>query len=278
MFQLLEFIRSTYVVVLFIIAEMVAISHYAWSSSYTRAKIFVVSNSMVGGVNGALRSTVRLFELPKANRELVERISQLEAELDLRTEHLTENLDPSQIIFDNPSYNYIVARVVSNSINKQDNYIVLDKGVDDGVYERMAVITPAGEMLGYVAGCTSHYSAALSLLSNSFTTSGKLLYGDAYGSIHWSGRDRYRLSMKELSKYESVNVGDTIVSTGFSNIFPGDVRIGTVASYEFNEMRTAYNVEIDLAVEMTSIDYVLLVGSRDSGEIEELLQEVESNN
>lgn len=275
MFRLLEFIRSTYVVILFIIAEVIAISNYASSSSYTRAKIFVATNNVVGGVNGVFHNTRHLFDLPAENRELSRRIAELE--MDRYAEMQQEELPADQIYFEDPDYSYIVGRVVSNSINKRDNYIVIDKGVDDGVYEKMAVITPSGKMLGYVEACTGRYSAALSLLSNSFITSAKLKGGANFGSISWSGESRYQVSMSELSKYEPINVGDTVVSTGFSKIFPGGVTIGRVASFELNEMLTAYNVEVDIEAEMTAIDHVLLVGSRESGEIEELLESVEGD-
>ncbi len=271
MFRLLEFIRSIYVVALFIIAEGVAISYYARSNSYTQAKIFVVSNSVVGGVSGVLHNTGRLFELSGENRMLAERIAQLESQLATYSHDTPAAEQVGEVIFDDPEYTYIVGRVISNSINKHDNFFVIDKGITDGVYEKMAVITPMGEMLGYVAGCTNRYCAALSILSDKFTTSGKIKDGTNYGSISWGGNNRYKVSMNELSKYENINLGDTIVSTGFSNIFPGGVTIGTVDSFELNEMQTAYNVEINLAAHLTAIDYVLLVGSRDSAEVDELL-------
>ncbi len=277
MFRFFEFIRSTYVVVLFIIAEAIAISHYAGSSSYTRAKIFVISASMTGGVSRSIRSMIRLFELPKENLQLTERIAELESQIDSYAALTQGEAEVENITIEDPAFTYMVAKVVSNSINKHDNFIVVDKGIQDGVYEKMAVITPTGEMLGYVAGCVGRYSAVLSILSHSFTTSGKLQDGNNYGSIRWEGKDRYRVSMTDLSKYEHIEVGDTIISTGFSNIFPGGVKIGTVASFEFNEMQTAYNVEIDLAAEITAIDYVLLVGSRDSGEVEALIDDLGKN-
>ncbi len=276
-FRLLEFIRSTYVVILFIIAETIAISHYAKSDSYAKAKIFLFSNSITGGVAGTVHNATHLLSLPQENRALSQRIAELESELDYYASATIDTLDVGEIIFDDPTYSYVVGRVVSNSINKLENFIIIDKGMSDGVREQMALITPDGLMLGYVASCSSRYSAALSILSHSFTTSGKLKGGANYGSISWSGESRYHVSMSELSKYEPINVGDTVVSTGFSNIFPGDIVIGTVSSFEFNEMQTAYNVEIELAAQMTAVNHILAVGNRESGEIEELLQEAENN-
>ncbi len=275
MHRLLEFVRSTYVIILFVIAEAVAVGHYAFSSSYTRAKIFVVTNSVVAGVSGVFHNTIHLFALPAENRELAGRIAQLELEKDDLLAAVAELPAEDQITFSDPDYSYVVARVVSNSINKHDNYIVVDCGMVDGVREKMAAITPTGEMVGYVEACTDRYSAVLSILSDSFTTSGKVKGGSNYGSVSWNRGSRYGVSMSELSKYEAIEVGDTIVSTGFSQIFPGGVTIGRVASFEFNEMRTAYNVEIDLAAHITAVDYLLLVGNNNQSEVEELMNIVE---
>lgn len=255
---------------------MVAVSHYAWSSGYVRAKIFVVTNSVVGGVSKSMHNTAHLFSLPAENRELVERIAQLEGELSQFKSSSSHELSAEAITYSDPETSYIVARVVSNSINKHDNFIVLDRGIEDGVRERMAVITPTGEMLGYIAAATSRYSAALSVLSSSFTTSGMIEGGANYGSIRWTGDSRYGVSMSELSKYESINIGDRVVSTGFSQIFPRGVTIGSVSSFELNEMQTAYNVELELAAQITAIDYVLIVSHRDQDEVHSLLEQIDA--
>ncbi len=275
MFRLYEFIRSTYLVVLFVIAEGIAISHYASSDSYTRAKMLVVSNSVMGRAQKVIHNTTHLFELPVENRELSHYIAELELKLG-QLEQINNDKLHTPILFENPEYTYIVGRVVSNSINKRDNFLVLDKGVEDGVRENMAVITPNGEMLGYITGCSSRYSAALSILSANFSSSGKLKEGEHFGSIRWSGENRYEVMMTELSKYALINVGDTVVSTGFSQIFPPNIHIGEVKAYEFNEMETAYRVTIELAADLSATDYVLIVGHRDSDEVYDLLGDVES--
>ena len=49
--KLFEFIRSVYVVVLFVVLEAVAVSCYARSSYYTQARLLSRSNQVVGGVH-----------------------------------------------------------------------------------------------------------------------------------------------------------------------------------------------------------------------------------
>ena len=57
--KLLEFIRSVYVVVLFVVLEAIAISYYAHSTYYTQARLLARSNQLVGGVHGLFRSGAR---------------------------------------------------------------------------------------------------------------------------------------------------------------------------------------------------------------------------
>ncbi len=277
MSQILKFFRSIYLVILFILIEGIAISHYAKSNSYTQAKILATTNGLVGGVQSGIESVSQFFILPQENERLTQRIIELERDIDFLEGAVGDSLHriiPSK--FDDPEYNYFSANVVSNSINKKNNFIVINEGLDSGIREKMAVVTPDGNIVGYVAGCSANYSAVLSILSEDFSTSGKIAGGKNFGAINWNRQDRYKVQMSNLSKYEDISVGDTIISTGFSQIFPPEVIIGTVSSFEFNEIETGYNVELELATDLTGIDNVIVIGKRDAPEVNALLEDVEA--
>ena len=110
----------------------------------------------------------------------------------------------------------------------------------------------------------------MSVLNTSFRASGKLAGSDYFGSIYWDGFDAEHVRMRDLSKYAAVERGDTIVSTSFSRYFPAGILIGTVEEFELNETRTAYDVRIRLAAEMTRLTDVILVENRDLTEVREL--------
>ena len=54
MYKLIEFIRSTYVVVLFVLLEAIMIGHYARSTHYARARLLAKATQVVGGSEHAL--------------------------------------------------------------------------------------------------------------------------------------------------------------------------------------------------------------------------------
>ena len=270
MYKLLEFLRSTYVALLFVIIEAVAINYYAHSSHFTQARILTQSNRLAGGIHSAFRGVKRFFALPDENRRLLERVAALENELSFyREQALFAALDTVGSPLAGP-YRYTTARVVANSINKQENLLTLNKGRDFEVSPETAVVTPSGAMVGYIVSCSDRYSVAVSILNTSFRASGKLVGSDYFGSIYWDGADPHTVVLDELSKYADPQPGQEVVTTGFSQYFPADVLIGWVESAELNETRTAFKVRVRLAAEMSRLTDVILVENRDLTEIRDL--------
>ena len=271
--KLLEFIRSVYVVVLFVVLEAIAISYYAHSTYYTQARLLARSNQLVGGVHGLFAGVRHYFSLGRENRELLAHVARMKEQLALYEEAETAaRLDGYMQDIGVSKYRIMTASVTSNTVNRAQNLIVLNRGRRDGVAEEMAVLSSDGAMAGYVVDCTERYAVAMSVLNTSFRASGKLADAEYYGSIYWDGLDQNVVILGELSKYADPKPGQEVVTTGFSQYFPADVLIGWVESASLNETRTAYTVRVRLAAEMSRLNEVVLVGNRDFYEIRNLQQ------
>ena len=272
MYKLIEFIRRIYVVLLFIVIEAIALNYYAHSSYYTQAKILSHANRVTGGVQSAIFGVRHYFTLRHENELLSERVADLEMELAVYREQVAAaGIDSLQPHIDELSqYRYTTARIVSNSIARDRNYITLNRGIMHGVTENMAVISPDGVMVGYVIGCSERYSVVMPLLNIDFRPSGKIAGDDHFGSISWGGGSPYKMEMTELSKYADIEVGDEVVSSGLSHYFPEGVKIGYVESYSLNDTQTAYDVVIRLAADVTKISNVIVIENLDYGEVSHL--------
>ncbi len=281
MHKLIEFLRRTYVVALFILLEAIAIGYYAHSSSYTRARLLTTSNHMLGGLQGVFSEIRGYFSLRSENDRLVSRITVLETTLahyrwQLRggeRDSLLHDLQQRDTLLRDTAgmpYAFAAARIVANSINRTHNFMTLDRGTRDGVTEGMGVLSPDGAMVGYVSAASSRHAVVLSILNTSFRASGKISGSNYFGSIYWDGSDRYHVRMKELSKYAEIQVGDAVVSTGFSQYFPADILIGYVERYELSENQMSYDVEIRLAVDVSGLTDVILVSNSDAEEVRRL--------
>lgn len=272
MHKLFEFIRSVYVVVLFVLFEVLALSHYARSNAYTQARLLTRSNQVVGGVQGLFTRVHQFCSLGSENRRLTERIISLEEELArYRAAEAEGRLAALADSMGGLPYFYTTAQVTAGSINRSRNFIVVNRGSRQGVEQDMALLAANGAMAGYVVSVSKNYAVALSILNPLFQGSGKLYNDPAYyGSIRWDGRDSRFVTMDELSKYADIHEGDRIVSTGFSDYFPPDVPIGTVESFQLNETKTYYTVKVRLDADMSALSDVILARNSDRKELKGL--------
>lgn len=273
MYRLLEFIRRSYVTLLFIVLEAIAIGLYARSTYYTQATILAGANALTGGLAGAITDIGGYFSLASENKALAKRVADLEQQLayygGLVDTTATINIAELQ-------YEFMPARVVSSSINRTHNFITLNKGLRDGVMNDMAVLSPSGEAVGYILDCSERYSVAISILNTSFRTGCKIK-GDGYsGSIEWNGGSTYSVTMCELSKYAKIEIGAEVVTTGVSHYFPSDMLIGWVESYELDESKTYYNATVRLAADFSNLHNVILVKYIDREEVVGLEQSAKS--
>ena len=298
MYKLIEFIRSTYVVVLFVILEAITIGHYARSTHYARARLLAKATQVVGGGQHALTGIRRYFRLERENRELLayaaslqERLANYEAaalsDLSVHpfvlhaadtatvdradsTHRKDSGTRPHRTV-EHKQYRTIPAAVIANTINKPENFIVLNRGKRDHVKKEMAVLSSGGALVGYVVDCSERYSIALSVLSNSFRTSGKLSGSDYFGLIYWNGTDPHTVMLGDLSKYAEPKPGQEVETTG-SLFFPDGIKIGKIIDARLNETGTTYTARVELTAYLSGLSHVLLVENRDLDEIQGLLK------
>lgn len=269
--RLIEFIRSIYLVVLFLAIESVAVAYYARSSHYTQARIMAHTNKVAGGLHGALTSVHRFVFLGSENRALARRVAELEERLAVYEEaDNAARLEEYILELGGAKYGVTTATVVSNTVGLTQNLIILNRGRRHGVEEEMSVISSGGAVVGYIVDCTDRYSVAMSILNTSFRASGRLEGADYFGSIHWDGGDPHYVTLDELSKYADPQPGQQVVTTGFSQHFPENVPIGTIESFELNDTKTDYTVKVRLAAEISRLTNVILVANRDLNEIRDL--------
>ncbi len=276
MYRLIEFLRSVYVFLLFIVLEGSAFYIYANSNSYVRAKMLSYTSSVVSSVNGVTYEVADYFHLRRTNRELLDRISYLEEQLLGYNEQQNDSMLMANSYFDEEiGATFQAAKVVYNTINRKHNYIIINRGLQDGVRAGMGVVTFDRAMVGFVLECGDRSSVVMSMLNTRFRTSGRV-EGDSHaGSIYWGGQDKYRVKMRDLSKYVDVKVGDRIVSTDFSQIFPSGVVIGRVAAIEFDSQQVSYNLDIDIETDISGVDKVLVVNYNSHADSRVLLDRID---
>lgn len=269
MYRLVRFFKRYYAVFLFVLLEAGAISYYANSTSYTRATLARRRRTGDRGNRGLLRLGGRLLFAAAAKTPCCSNASPKP-----RPDYMPPY--PQAIHWaartDGMKYLFGTAKVVSNSIARQDNFFVIDKGTADGIEENMAVLSPEGAVAGYVRRHSDHYAVCMSVLNGSFSIGGRLKGSEYFGSVYWDGTDPREMTMVDIPRYADVKRGDSVLSA-YSLRFPPDCFIGTVASVSESPDGIYHVIKIRLGAKMNALSDVLLVKYTDYEELETLAGE-----
>ena len=155
-------------------------------------------------------------------------------------------------------FSYMHASVINNSVNRRNNYLTLNKGRMHGIKPDMGVITATG-VVGIVKQVSERFSVVMSLLHSDMMVSTKISHNNHIGSLIWEGRDYRKTHMMYIPPHVELMTGDTIVTSGFSTIFPENIFIGTINNWEIRRGENYYTAIIDLALDFNNLTHVYVV-------------------
>ncbi len=128
-------------------------------------------------------------------------------------------------------FNMVAARIVSKDIFGQNGFLTLDVGARDGVKPDMPAVSHQG-ILGRVVLVSARHSRVMSYLNTGFRVPVEVLPSVAAGMVSWSGVRSDRLQLENLVKTEVVNLGDTVITSSTSRIFPEGVPVGMIVALD----------------------------------------------
>lgn len=167
-------------------------------------------------------------------------------------------------------YKFRPAQVISNQYNKSHNFLTINKGKRDSIETDMGVATTNG-IVGIVNKTSNKYASVQSILHKNTQINAKLKNTNHFGIIVWKNiKDPLRVNLVDIPRHTNLKIGDTVVTGGRSTIFPENLPIGSVSKAELDEMQNTYHIEVELFVDMTSLNAVYIIENKDKNEIEEL--------
>jgi rod shape-determining protein MreC len=155
-------------------------------------------------------------------------------------------------------YTFLMAQVISNSIAQPNNYITINRGSYDGVKPEMGVIDQNG-VVGIVNVVGPHASRVISLLNPHMRLSCKLQRSGFYGSLVWDGKSPRYAVLEELPKHITYHKGDTIVTSGYSAVFPEGIIVGTVEGLARDLSDSFVSLRIKLTTNFSQLSSVRVI-------------------
>lgn len=247
---------------LFIVMEAIALVVLFNEGLYQRTLGISTTNAVVGRMNSALSEGRSYVNLRQENKMLLERIAALEGKnLQLRQTidfATADTLDPRVFIPDSikmlmpTNYEFVTARIVSAKGNNHANHLVIDKGRRHGIRQDMAVMSASG-VVGIVASVSDSYAVVITLLNPKLNLSCRIKGSNYTGSISSEDpRDPSLMVFSNLPKHAQYEVGDTVLTSGYSYTFPPNLMVGRIEESSLKESSSAKAHGISNAADQSS--------------------------
>lgn len=229
------------------------------------------AGAVAAGLHDVSSNVTGYFALRDINDDLQRQTASLQEEvLTLREQvrHYREQeiQDSVRALDSIGQFRFVIASVINNSISKPYNYITVNKGSSDGLRPEMGVLDQNG-VVGVVNVVSDHYARIISLLNPNFRLSCKLRGSDTFGSLVWDGTDPRHAILEELPKHTQFHKGDTIVTSGYSAVFPEGIPVGVIEGSAHGADDNFFTLSIKLLTDFTALSTVRIVSNTDLNEI-----------
>ncbi len=271
--SLIRFILTYHFILLFLILETLSLTLLFQYNLFQKAKFINSSQRITGFVYAKIDLLNEYLSLHQTNRQLAVENEKLNNMLQraYRSDEIFFYGEYDSIY--QQHYFYTSARIINNSVNKQHNYLTLNKGSEAGIRPEMAVVAADG-IVGVVNGVSKRFSTVISLLNTDLSVSAKIKKNNAFGSLSWDGVNYREAMLSEIPHHINIAKGDTVITSGFSTIYPEGILIGTIKDFEVKGANF-YIITVQLSTDFKSLTYVSVVSNLRKEEQKELESRLE---
>jgi|SRR5690242_7903553 len=276
------FIRIYFTFIFFLFLMGVSLYMLFSYNKYHHTVYSKTANEITGSINKKFNSIEYYFQLKRTNDSLVKANEVLYNKLrqDFEIPDTVNKIAIDSMNLDSThqqrKYLYMQAKVISNSVNRLNNYIELHRGSLQNVKPDMGVIDINNAVVGTVVDLSDNYAVVMSLLHEQSNLSARLKKGGETGIVSYDGKTNGILYLKDVSKFAKIRAGDTVVTSGFSEKFPGGLLVGYVKDIINDKSSSTYTVRVIPAADFEKLQFVYIINNLQKEEPEQLLNKVKS--
>ena len=269
------FLKRYSVLIIFLVLQGLALSMLFSYNRFHQTTYGMFSNEVAGSLNKRVNKVESFFTLSEQNQALRKQNAALLSYLPSGS----VSPDTSFLVVSDTiavdslksyrQYQYFDAKIISNSVFLQQNYIVLHRGSVQGIVSNMAVVGTDG-LIGTVISVSENMAIVMSLLHRQSKVIAVLKKGSGLGEVTWDGKDPRFLVLSKVPKTIVVKKGDTVVSSPYSDKFPPGIPIGYVEKIDQDQETNTYKLKIRTAVDFYAVQHAYIVKNLLQEEIDQL--------
>ena len=274
--NLLAFLAKYHHWLLFVVLEVLSLVMLFRFNSYQGSVWFSTANVVTGKFYEGYSEVESFFSLTKLNEQLTERNMYLEKQVSKMSEQLTDLTRDSTYLHRSQlqlldEYKLIPAKVVTNSLNKRNNLMTLDKGRADGVREDMGVACGNG-VVGIVYMVSEHYSVVIPMINTQSNISVTIRNKGYFGHVQWTGGASDLAYVDDIPRHAKFRLGDSIVTSGYSSIFPAGIMVGKILHVYNSTDGLSYRIQMKLSTDFSRLRDVCIIDDTKMRERMELMR------
>ena len=279
--NLIDFITRYNHWFVFVILEVVSFVLLFKFNSYQGSVWFSSANVVAGKVYEADATIKNFFSLTKINQQLNVRNLYLEQTVRKLSEQVHAETGDSSWLFRTQAevlkeYKLIPAKVITNSIDKRDNFITIDKGRLDGVKPDMGVACGTG-IVGVVYMVSDHYSIVIPVLNSKSNISVTIRKRGYYGYLRWTGGASDLAYVDDIPRHAHFRLGDLIETSGYSAMFPLGIIAGQILHVYNSPDGLSYRVQVRLTTDFGNLRDVCVIDNSAMKERIDLLRSAQDS-
>lgn len=275
--NLIRFINRYSFFFLFLLFEVFAFSLLINNNRFQQSAFLNTINTLSGKTYQTISNWQEYIHLREDNQALS--IALMESKNSNKNQLHT--VFGNQILIEDTLYQQqfklIQAKVINNSVHRQNNIISIDKGSLNGIKEGMGIIGPQG-VVGIIKNVSEHFSTAISVLHRNAKISAKLKEQNYFGSLQWDGKDPKIGLLLDIPNHVQIAEGDTITTSGYSATFPPSIAVGVVNSFNVEEGENFYSIQMSFINDFQNLNHVFVVKNEFRDEIEFLEEQSATEN
>ncbi len=273
--NLIEFFKKAFHIIVLAVLLILSIVMLGKSLSFNGYRLARATQSVVGPIQKSGAGMIHRFRLGPENEALVKQNIELLRE---RENMFIEKVDTTLTAMSRPDsvnrqqvrlYDYTYAHVIFRTTDRAFNYMIVDKGEKDGVTRDMAVLSPEG-VAGVVTDVSSHFATVRPILHPESRISAVVTPANQNGTVIWEDNDPRVAYLEAIPQHSEINIGDSVFTNGYSNIFPKGLFIGTVKEVQVGNNASFLTIKVNLATHYTDIYTVYLVENLYKSELDTL--------
>lgn len=165
--------------------------------------------------------------------------------------YLSQNVD-----YCHGKYGFVISNIIGSSGNYEQLLYILNKGFLDGIKKDMPVLGTCG-VVGKIVSTGLNYSLLMPLNNKLFKSGIMLKHNKLQGLLEADLKGDIFMNMVRMGS--EISLGDTVVTSNLSNLFPANYPVGTISGIRQNVDKVNISAQIKPFNDVRSMTSVIVL-------------------